>query len=370
MATNIQLPSKENLAETLDIGNFTTNGQQIIPLNGDGGLDLRSQNTDNVVVLTNDFTGASGYLVFAPGAAQLGLNATSGLYLEITPNEALLRTVALVSYFVASAANGGLRNITQFGSGFGLVIVNNSVDRSQGNVLGENVFLNTSATIKSGVENTVVASGQGQTAKTSNTLYCNQISLQESGSLFDNILKFPTAATQDNLYTFPNESGEVQLKKWLPPAVGLGSVLTSGATFFINPGAGVYIAFDGASDDTIFFNSSLSQSGIEYDGSDIQIVLKGRLSSNGAAGNTVGLILNYGINGNGDDSTLSTIVAQQNVDVSSELQDIQFEIVLATIPGVVGANQLMVDITRNSTGAGSDTYGGTYELTAIMINKV
>ncbi len=159
---------------------------------------------------------------------------------------------------------------------------------------------------------------------------------------------------------------------WQPPVMPLGALLISGATFFINGGAGVYLSFTGGQDDTIFFNCDLHGSnGVPYDGSNIAVVLHGRLSSNGGVGDTVGLVVNYGIIKSGDNSsTTTTAIAQQNVDVSSELEDIDFAIQLGTMTGVTGAHYLMFDVTRNGFGAGSDTYAGNYELTNIEIIKV
>jgi hypothetical protein len=374
MATNIQLPSKENLKETLSIGNFTGNGQTIIPENGNGGLDLRNQNTDNIVLLTNDFLGALGYVFLGLSSTQLGFSAAAGAYFEASANEAFIRAVGLNTYWAVSQANGGLKALSSFGDTFVFVVVENALANRTQETLGPTaVFIHTgkageASTILQNVLRSVVISGKGITAKTDDTTYLNQISFQESGSLFDAILRAENI-TADRFYDLPDESGELALNTWGAPVVSLGSLLVSGATYFINPGAGVYLSFSGNSDDSAFLNVCLSYNGIPYDGSDLQIVLKGRLSSSGSAGDTVGIILEYAINGTGDNTTSSTLVAQQNVDVSSEVQDIQFDITLGVMTGVVGANQLMVTITRRSMGGGGDTYSGNYELTSIMINK-
>jgi len=159
---------------------------------------------------------------------------------------------------------------------------------------------------------------------------------------------------------------------WLPPSISLGTLLVYGASFFVNGGAGVYLSLDGTSDDTIFFNHSLrTPSGISYDGSNIAIRLHCRLSSNASAGNTVGLVLSYAIIGTGDNSTTTvTNVAQQNVDVTGILQDIDFEITLATMSEAAGKNDLLCTITRNSSGAGADSYAGDLEIIGIELIKV
>ena len=158
--------------------------------------------------------------------------------------------------------------------------------------------------------------------------------------------------------------------QWLPNSVPLGSVLPSGATFFINGGAGVYLSFSGTSDDAVYYNDSLTK-GLPYDGSDLAMKLHCRLSSNGVVGDTVGLIVDYAITKNGDNTTTTvTNIPQQNVDVSTELQDIEFDIVLGTMTGVLGGETLMFTLTRNSSGAGADTYAGNLEVIAMELIKV
>ena len=51
MGTRLRLSEAENLAETLDVGNFTTDGQQIEAQNGSGFLNLRFTNKDNYACL-------------------------------------------------------------------------------------------------------------------------------------------------------------------------------------------------------------------------------------------------------------------------------------------------------------------------------
>ena len=158
---------------------------------------------------------------------------------------------------------------------------------------------------------------------------------------------------------------------WQPPAVALGTLLSSGASFFINGGAGVYLAFDGASDDAVYFNDNLvGANGAAYDGSNMQIKLHCRISTNGGVGDTVGLLVDYGIVVDGDNSsTTVTSIAQQNVDVSAELTDIGFNIILGVMTGVVGADTLLFTLTRNATGAGADSYAGQLEVISFELLK-
>jgi len=158
---------------------------------------------------------------------------------------------------------------------------------------------------------------------------------------------------------------------WKPNSVPLGSLLSSGASFFINAGAGVYVAFDGSSDDSVFFNDALSKPENMYDGSDLALKLQCRISSNGGVGATVGLNVTYAIVKAGDNSSNTfTTIAQQDVDVSSESMDINFEVTLRDMTGVVDGETLMLTLTRNAVGPGSDTYAGQFEILGMELIKV
>ena len=155
---------------------------------------------------------------------------------------------------------------------------------------------------------------------------------------------------------------------WQPNSVPLGAVLTSGAAFFINGGAGTYLSLSGTADDSFYFNDYLSKANTAYDGSDLALVLHCRLSSNGVGGDDVGLLLDYAIVKNGDNSTTTvTNVAQVDYDVSTEIQDEEFDIQLSTMTGVVGAESIFISVTRNSTGAQADSYGGALEITGLNL---
>ena len=64
------------------------------------------------------------------------------------------------------------------------------------------------SSIGAGLDNVVIVSGVGITAKTAGTLYTNQISLQPSGNTFDGLL-VPPALSGDQTYTFQDASGTV-----------------------------------------------------------------------------------------------------------------------------------------------------------------
>jgi hypothetical protein len=157
---------------------------------------------------------------------------------------------------------------------------------------------------------------------------------------------------------------------WVPPPVSLGSLWVSGASFFLNGGAGVYLSFKGTADDAAYFNDNLDN-GIPYDGSDLAIKLHWRLSTDAGVGDTVGWIVEYAVIKVGDNSTTTvTTIAQQNVVVTGKLQDIDFSTQLGTMAGVVGGSTLMLTLTRNANGAGQDTFTGNAEIISIELIKV
>ena len=376
MSVRLGFVSKESLSETLDIGNTTNDGQSIDSLNGGSSINLRAFGTDNFILIENDNLGfTKGIFQMTDSISALLHSGTYGF--QAGTFEARLLTSPSSFGFIGFATMG-LRNEANFSNvTTDAILVRDVSTAAKTSASGgaNALFLNSGFaaaeldTFNLGVLRSVAVGGKGKTIKTNDTAYVNQISFQESGIGFDCILKSGTITT-DRVLTLPDKDGELVVAEWQPSEIALGSLLVSGATFFINPGAGVYLSMPGGSDSTFFFNDCLSNGSGDYDGSDLVLVLKGRISSNGSPGDTVGLILNYGIVGNGDNSaTTVTTVPQQNVDVSGELQDIQFEVTLATMTGVSGANTIMVDVSRNAAGAGSDTYAGSFEITSLMFMK-
>ena len=159
---------------------------------------------------------------------------------------------------------------------------------------------------------------------------------------------------------------------WCTPAVSLNDGSIIGVGIYINDdNTGKYYSFDSANDDLISFDIALENNGVAYDGSDLAIELEGRLDSNGATSDTVGWLVDYHFIKEGDNSsTGSTSIAQNNIDVSAELQDIEFKTTLGTMDGVTGATSLLLTLTRNSTGAGADTFPGNWEGIRIKLNKI
>lgn len=178
--------------------------------------------------------------------------------------------------------------------------------------------------------------------------------------------------TAERTYTFQDASGTVAFLSditggagWIAPLIPLGSIIGSGTTFTINGGGGVYLTFDGSSDDTIYFNDSLDTN-IPYDGSNLTLRIRMRLQTNGGVGDTIGWVLGYQFVQDGVNSDIGLItLAQQNVDVSSELANINFTTDLGLMTGIAGADTILVTLERNSIGTGADTYSGNAEVLSL-----
>lgn len=158
---------------------------------------------------------------------------------------------------------------------------------------------------------------------------------------------------------------------WTPPLLALGSMFFIGAGVFSNIGAGVFVRFRLNQDDQMFLNLDLRNDNIAYDGSDLAIRLHWRTSIDGGVGDTVGWVVEYAVTKDGDNSdTLVTAIAQQDVDVSAKLANIQFSTTLGTMTGVVGGDVLQVTLTRNGQGAGQDSFAGNARVVGFELIKV
>lgn len=156
---------------------------------------------------------------------------------------------------------------------------------------------------------------------------------------------------------------------WQPPVMHLGSVLVSGATWYINGGAGVYLSFSATATNSMFFNFSLhGANGVEYDGSNVEIRLHCRIPNNNNG--NVRISVDYGFIRDGDDSTTTvTNIADFNHSVNSETTDDTFHIDSGTMTGVANAHTLMVTIQRLGAHA-NDTYGSALEVVDLEIIKL
>lgn len=212
MPTNIQLNKAENLAETLDEGNFTTNGQQIVAQNGGALIDLRAANTDDFILITNDPTGQKAFLVMQAALVQMSVKGF--LYINQTELESIFASNGVTAYGYLDNGSTGLKNNSTYtaATAHAISVHENISAQRQANGGSSAVFINTgqnpaTSKINQGVDRTVIASGKGITAKTADTLYCNQISYQTSGNLFDCIIKPVAGVTADRTHQLQNRSG-------------------------------------------------------------------------------------------------------------------------------------------------------------------
>lgn len=160
--------------------------------------------------------------------------------------------------------------------------------------------------------------------------------------------------------------------EWFPPSIPMGSVLTSGASFFINPAGGIVLELDGSSDDRIFLNDSLNRGGaVNYDGSDLAIVLKCRLDQAPQVNDDVELKVIYNFFKDGDDTgTGATDTGFIDYVIDDKTVNEQFEIQLPTMTGVAGAEIIGWEIRRNGAGGGQDFFDGALEILGMYYKKI
>lgn len=208
----------ENLAETLFIGNYTANGQKIRALNGTSSLNLRFS-VDNEIVLTNDdVTFLAALLYLSPSALQMSFG--QNFYVECTALASAFRTSGAIGYIKMNIGALEHLDISNYSISevSALKIIDNLIDRlgvapdNATSFLLSGSGINPS-TIKANVKRSPCVGGEGLTAKTDNTPYLNQLSLQAPGVLFDCIIK-PGTITADRIITAPDQSGEIMLNKY------------------------------------------------------------------------------------------------------------------------------------------------------------
>jgi hypothetical protein len=247
----------EDLAATLVLGNttggenvITSDGDKIVPANGNVILDLRATGVNDFWFLGNDasggaFTGPFGSMVYGNATTTSLLFDTVRYGVVIEANGALIGTVdpsSPAAYLtivpgrtsVFNEATLTLPTDTIEGS---LTIIQNSVsNRSFRSIVGTTTAVNinsgsggpNSTVINLGVANSVAVGGFGLTVKTSNTVYVNQISLQFPLNSFDTVLR-PSAATADRTISLQDGDGTLAFLNDIPGsyAEDLNSALPS-----------------------------------------------------------------------------------------------------------------------------------------------
>jgi hypothetical protein len=212
----------ESLAETLSIGSITggsdietSNDDVIKAVNGGSYIDLRDFGVDSVFVFANQSTFTDGAFYFGTTTEiragfktaklkaeelQIQIDLPAANTFQLRPNNLAISNFALpfdIEGPLSGVANGindvlfGIASTTaiSINSGFSLL------EKSE---------------VKGNVNNSVLLGGKGLTAKTDFTAYLNQLSFQESGILFDAILK-SGVITADRTQTLQDKSGVIAL---------------------------------------------------------------------------------------------------------------------------------------------------------------
>jgi hypothetical protein len=147
-----------------------------------------------------------------------------------------------------------------------IVIKDNAGDTSStDNTSYNSLFLNArNATFLPGVKDSVIIGGNNVTAKTNNTAYTNQLSLQPASNIFDGLL-VPPSLSADRQWDLPDESGTISLTSdlgaYLPLAGGTmsGDIYTD-SNIMAENGASTLNLRDGGVNNTI----SLVTDGASY----------------------------------------------------------------------------------------------------------
>lgn len=120
-----------------------------------------------------------------------------------------------------------------------ITIADASADRQRTNSNARALILNPGIgflnNYKAGVSGAVIAGGIGITAKTNDTLYSNQVAIQQSTSAFEGVLT-PPVLTADRIWDFPDADGTVLINRVLSTAIGVTAA--NGQTILGTSGVG------------------------------------------------------------------------------------------------------------------------------------
>jgi len=164
------------------------------------------------------------------------------------------------------------------------------------------------------------------------------------------------------------------LNGWIPPNISLGEAVTSGATTYLNAGAGVQMSFDSASDDEISFNIVLACGGLPYDGVNLKLCYNyGLFTTTPVAGNNIKLSVRYAFilaDGTENPETKLSGSFEDTIDVSELSEDTCYTIDSSVLIGVPNSKHLQLTIQRNSLGGEADTYPDALDLFSLCLEKV
>jgi hypothetical protein len=210
-----------SLEETLLVGNITggtniaiSDNDIIKAVNGDSFIDLRYFGVDGVLLLANQSTFSDGAFFLAlpteirtgfktailkAEETQIKLDLPAANVFQIKPNNFILSNFTLFDLAGEIVGAYNSSNNILFQSTTSVAISLNS---------GFGLF--EKSEVKANVKNSLLLGGKGLTAKTDFTAYLNQISFQESGILFDMIVKSGTI-TADRIQTLQDKTGTIAL---------------------------------------------------------------------------------------------------------------------------------------------------------------
>lgn len=211
----------------------------------------------------------------------------------------------------------------------------------------------------------------------SNLNYVEPSILTEMGSLIGFFTFQKSAANFSNTFRVTDlrlvSSQASAAESWQPAPITLGDLTSSGATIFANTGAGYQISFDAASDDKVFLQKTLDNSGIPYDGSNLALVLPWQLFSTAPlAGENVKWIVTYAFSkADGTENAESKVSGTDTntIVVDARTANLLYQDQLITMIGLSGAKTLGVTVERNSTGVDADTYPNSTDWYGIELIK-
>ncbi len=168
----------------------------------------------------------------------------------------------------------------------------------------------------------------------------------------------------DNLQVGDNPVGQ-----WFPPCISFGGGYTSGVSVFRSSGSGLLFTFDAANDDEWSTNLVLRCNGIDYDGTNLKVRIYYQIPVSGGAGDNVKLNYDYAFLQLGENGNSKKTEFEDTIDVSAVVANQMQVYESSVLTGVVSAKVLQLNIERNSTGAGADTYGNDFDILGIELIK-
>lgn len=161
--------------------------------------------------------------------------------------------------------------------------------------------------------------------------------------------------------------------KWRPPVLSAADHLSNGVIHYVNTGAGYQISFPEAVISNIYFHVQLNHDGLIYDGSDLALQLESSLYNDNPSGKNVKWQVKYAfVKADGTENWFTKLDATNidTIDVTGRTPNMTYTDILTTMNGVVGAEQLLISLSRISANPGADTFTQNVDLYKYDIIKV